>query len=123
MQQARQACLACFLLLNEFVDKGKGGFSTMELQPLGDRIVVKQDEAEEQTASGLYLSSGSTNRPARGEVIAVGPGKVNDDGVQISSPVKVGDTVVFGKYGGTAVTVDGVEYQILRFDDVYAVID
>jgi len=94
----------------------------MELKPLGDRVLVKQDEAEEQTASGLYLSSGSTDKPAQGTVVAVGPGTVNDEGVRIAPPVQVGDVVVFGKYGGTTVNVDGVEYQILRFDDLYAVL-
>ncbi|MDO4850342.1 MAG: co-chaperone GroES [Actinomycetota bacterium] len=95
----------------------------MELKPLGDRVIVKQDAAEEKTAGGLYVSSGSADKPTQGDVIAVGEGIVNENGVQIPAPVKVGDKVVFAKFGGTAVEVDGVEYQILRFDDIYAVFE
>lgn len=95
----------------------------MDLKPLGDRVIVKQIEAAEKTASGLYLSSGSTEKPTEGEVIAIGDGKVDENGIKAVSPVKVGDKVVYGKYGTTAITVEDVEYQILRFDDLYAVFE
>ena len=73
----------------------------MNLKPLGDRIIVKQDEAEETTASGLYLASGSKEKPTTGIVLAVGEGKLNDNGDYLPMPVKFGDRVVYGKYGGT----------------------
>ncbi len=93
----------------------------MNLKPLGDRVIIKQDEAEETTASGLILTSNSKEKPQRGEVVAVGEGKYVD-GKLVAVPVKVGDKVVYGKYGGQEITVDGEDYMILRSDDLYAVI-
>ncbi|MEI3376685.1 MAG: co-chaperone GroES [Coriobacteriales bacterium] len=94
----------------------------MNLKPLGDRVIIKQDEAEETTASGLILTSNSKEKPQRGKVIAVGEGKY-DHGTLIPVPVKPGDTVIYGKYGGQDITGDdGEEYVILRADDLYAVI-
>lgn len=93
----------------------------MNLKPLGDRVIVKQAEAEETTASGLILTTKDKEKPQRGEVIAVGEGKY-DDGKLVPMPVKVGDTVVYGKYGGQEITVDDEEYLILRADDIYAVV-
>ncbi len=93
----------------------------MNLKPLGDRVIVKQDEAEETTASGLILTSNSKEKPQRGEVIAVGEGKYID-GKLVALSVKPGDKVVYGKYGGQDITVDGEDYVILRADDLYAVI-
>ncbi|BAK45636.1 co-chaperone GroES [Eggerthella sp. YY7918] len=93
----------------------------MNLKPLGDRVIIKQDEAEEKTASGLYLASEAKEKPQTGEVLAVGEGKLDKDGNLIPVPVKVGDKVLYGKYGGTEVTVDGEEVMILRADDLYAV--
>lgn len=93
----------------------------MNLKPLGDRVIIKQDEAEETTASGLILTSNSKEKPQRGEVIAVGEGKYVD-GKLIAPSVKAGDKVVYGKYGGQDITVDGEDYVILRADDLYAVI-
>ena len=94
----------------------------MNLKPLGDRVIVKQDEAEETTASGLILSSGSKEKPQRGTVIAVGEGKRNDSGELNPMPVEEGDKVIYGKYGGQEITVDGQDYLILRADDIYALI-
>ncbi len=95
----------------------------MNLKPLGDRVIVKQAEAEETTASGLYLASSAKEKPQRGTVIAVGEGKYDDEGEnRIPVDVAVGDVVIYGKYGGTEVTVDGEEYLILRADDIYAVV-
>ncbi len=93
----------------------------MNLKPLGDRVIVKQDEAEETTAGGLLLSSGSKEKPTTGVVLAVGDGRVTEDGETIPVPVKVGDRVLYGKYGGTEIDVDGETVMILRADDIYAV--
>lgn len=92
----------------------------MNLKPLGDRVIIKQDEAEEKTASGLYLASEAKEKPQTGTVLAVGEGKMDKDGKYLPMPVKEGDKVLYGKYGGTEVTVDGEEVMILRADDLYA---
>ena len=93
----------------------------MNLKPLGDRVIIKQDEAEETTAGGLILARDAKEKPQTGVVLAVGEGKLDKDGKLIPVPVKVGDKVLYGKYGGTEVTVDGEEVMILRSDDLYAV--
>jgi chaperonin GroES len=95
----------------------------MNLKPLGDRVIIKQAEAEEKTASGIILTSNSKEKPQRGTVIAVGEGKTTDDGTVIPVPVKAGNTVVYGRYGGQEITVDGEDYVILRADDIYAVVE
>ena len=95
----------------------------MALKPLGDRVIVKADEAEAQTASGLYLASEAKEKPQTGEVIAVGEGKLDKDGNKVPVPVKVGDKVIYGKYGGTEITHEGEDVLILRADDIYAIID
>lgn len=93
----------------------------MKLKPLGDRVIVKQDEVEETTAGGLLLSSGSKERPTTGVVVAVGEGRVTEEGKIIPVPVKKGDHVIYGKFGGTEVEVDGETVIILRSDDIYAI--
>ena len=93
----------------------------MNLKPLGDRVIIKQDEAEETTASCLYLATESKEKPQTGSVLAVGEGKLDKDGKLIPVPVKEGDKVLYGKYGGTEITVDGEDVMILRADDLYAV--
>ena len=93
----------------------------MALKPLGDRVIVKADEAESQTASGLYLASEAKEKPTTGIVVAVGEGKLDKDGNKVPVPVKKGDKVIFGKYGGTEVTYDGEDVLILRADDIYAI--
>ncbi len=95
----------------------------MNLKPLGDRVIIRQDEAEETTASGLYLSHESKEKPQTGTVLAVGEGKLDKDGNMVAVPVKVGDKILYGKYGGTEVTVDGQDVMILRADDIYAVFE
>ena len=95
----------------------------MALKPFGDRVIVKADEAEETTASGLYLARESKEKPQTGTVLAVGAGKLDKDGNLVPVPVKVGDKVIFGKYGGTEVTYDGEDVLILRADDIYAVVE
>ena len=93
----------------------------MNLKPVGDRIVVKQDEAQETTAGGLYIAAESKEKPQSGVVLAVGEGKVNNEGNHLPMPVKEGDRVLYGKYGGTEVDVDGEKVMSLRADDIYAV--
>ena len=93
----------------------------MALKPLGDRVIVKADEAEEQTASGLFLASEAKEKPQTGIVIAVGEGKPDKDGNLVPVPVNVGDKVIYGKYGGTEVKYEGEEVLILRADDIYAI--
>ena len=94
----------------------------MNLKPLGDRVIVKAAEAETQTASGIILADTAKEKPQRGSVIAVGEGKVNDKGDRVPVDVAVGDTVIYSKYGGTEVKVEGEEYLILRAEDIYAVV-
>ncbi len=95
----------------------------MNLKPLGDRVILRQDEAETTTASGLYLATDSKEKPQTGTVLAVGEGKHDKDGNLVPVPVKVGDRVIYGKYGGTEVTIDGEDVLILRADDLYAVFE
>ena len=93
----------------------------MNLKPLGDRVIVKQDEVEETTASGLILSSGAQDKPSRGTVVAVGEGKMGKDGELIAPPVNEGDSIIYSKYGGTEVKLDNETLIILRMDDVLAI--
>ncbi|MDH4139331.1 MAG: co-chaperone GroES [Coriobacteriia bacterium] len=95
----------------------------MNLKPLGDRVIVKPAQAEEQTKSGLVIPDTAKEKPQRGEVVAVGDGKRDDDGNRVPVDVKVGDTVVYGKYGGQDIKIDGVEYKILEERDIYAVVE
>lgn len=93
------------------------------LKPLGDRVLVKPDAVEQKTASGLYIASAAQEKPQRGEVVAVGAGKFTDNGERIPMDVKVGDTVVFGKFGGNEIKVDGEEYLLMRAEDIFAVVE
>ena len=93
----------------------------MNLKPLGDRVIIKQDEAEKMTKSGLYLSRDAQEKPQRGVVIAVGEGKLDNSGNLVKPGVSEGDVVIYSKYGGTEIDVEGEEYIILRADDIYAV--
>lgn len=95
----------------------------MNLKPLGDRVILRQDEAEVTTASGLYLAKDAKEKPQTGTVLAVGEGKLDKEGKHLPMPVKVGDKVIYGKYGGTEITLDGEEALILRADDIYAVVE
>ena len=95
----------------------------MNLKPLGDRVIVKQAEAETQTKSGLILADTAKEKPQKGSIVAVGDGKLNKKGERIPLDVKVGDTVIYSKYGGTEVKVEGEDYLILRADDIYAVVE
>jgi chaperonin GroES len=91
-----------------------------KLQPLADRLVVKPIEREEKTKAGIFLPDTAKEKPQEGEVIAVGPGRVGDDGKRIAMEVKVGDRVLYAKYGGTEIKVDDEELVILRESDILA---
>jgi chaperonin GroES len=93
------------------------------LKPLGDRIVVKPLDAEEKTSGGIVLPDSAKERPQTGEVIAVGPGKTLDNGNVAPMEVNVGDKVVYSKYGGTEVKVDGQDVLIMRQDDILGVVE
>jgi chaperonin GroES len=92
------------------------------LKPLGDRIIAKSTGGEEITKGGIVLPDTAKEKPQEGEVLAVGPGKLLDNGKMEPMDVKVGDKIIFSKYGGTEIKVDGEEYIILRQDDVLAVL-
>jgi chaperonin GroES len=94
-----------------------------KLKPLADRVIVKQTEAEEKTASGIFLPDAAKEKPTRGKVIAAGPGRLDDNGKRMELSVKAGDTVVYGKYSGTEVEVDGQKYVILRETDLLGVVE
>ena len=93
----------------------------MNLKPLGDRVIIKQDAAEETTAGGLILAHDAKEKPQTGIVLAVGDGKRSKDGNIYPMPVKVGDKVIYGKYGGTEIHYGGEDVLILRADDIYAI--
>ncbi len=95
----------------------------MKIKPLGDRIMVKLIEEEEAKKGGIIIPDTAKEKPQRGEVKAVGPGKRNDEGKVMPLEVKVGDKVLFAKYGGTEVKIDGEEYLIMREDDVMGIIN
>ena len=92
-----------------------------KLKPLGDRVVVKPVEKEEVTKGGIVLPDTVTERPQEGKVLAVGPGKMTDDGKRIPMEIKVGDTVIYAKYGGTEIKEDAEELIILRESDILAI--
>ena len=94
----------------------------MTLKPLGDRVLVKPAPKEEKTATGLLISSGAQEKPQRGEVVAVGEGKRDQNGNRIPLDVQKGDQVYYGKFGGNEVKIDGEDYLLLRADDIYAII-
>jgi chaperonin GroES len=95
----------------------------MKIRPLHDRVVVKRVENETKTASGIVIPDNAAEKPDQGEVIAVGAGKKSDDGKLIAMDVKVGDKVLFGKYSGSTVKLDGVEYLVMREEDIMGVVE
>ena len=95
----------------------------MNLRPLQDRILVKRVEEETTTKGGIIIPDTAKEKPAEGEVVAVGQGKFDDDGDRIALEVKVGDRILFGKYSGTEVKIEGDEYLIMREDDVLGIIE
>ncbi len=95
----------------------------MKFKPLNDRVLVKRLEVEEKTAGGLYIPDTAKEKPSRGQVVAVGAGKADDKGKRVALEVKEGDNVLFSKYAGTEIKVEGVEHLIMREDDILAIID
>jgi chaperonin GroES len=107
--------------------RGGGRFmatqAATKIQPLADRVVIRALEESEQMRGGLYIPDTAKEKPQQGEVVAVGPGRVNDDGERVALEVQVGNRVLYGKYSGTEVNVGGEEYLILRETDVLAIIN
>lgn len=95
----------------------------MKIRPLQDRLIVKRVEEEEKTKGGIIIPDSAKEKPQEGEVIAVGPGKVTDDGKKIPLDVKAGDRVLFGKYAGTEIKIDEEEHLIMREDDILGIIE
>jgi len=93
----------------------------MKIKPLGDRILVLGVEEEKKTKGGILIPDTAKEKPQKGKVIAVGPGKVNEKGKRIPLDVKKGDRVLFGKYAGNEIKIDGVEHLIMREDDILAI--
>ncbi|QOY37816.1 co-chaperone GroES [Anaerobacillus isosaccharinicus] len=93
------------------------------LKPLGDRIVIEQVETEEKTASGIVLPDTAKEKPQEGRVVAVGSGRILESGERVALELKEGDKVIFSKYAGTEIKVDGKEYLILRENDVLAIVE
>lgn len=94
-----------------------------KIRPLQDRLIVKRLEEEDKTASGLYIPDSAKEKPQQGKVVAVGKGKVKDDGSIQPVDLNVGDTILFGKYTGQEIKVDGNEYLIMKEDEVYGVVE
>lgn len=97
--------------------------SQIKLQPMGERLVIQREESEAVTAGGIVLPDSAQEKPARGTVIAIGTGKLLDDGSRSKSQLKAGDRVLFSSYAGENVEIDDVEYLLMREDDVLAVIE
>jgi len=95
----------------------------MKLRPLHDRVIVKRTDSETKTASGIVIPDAAAEKPDQGEILAVGPGKKNDKGDLSPTGVKVGDRVLFGKYSGQTVKVDGEELLVMKEEDLFAVVE
>ena len=95
----------------------------MNLRPLHDRVIIKRMEEETTSPGGIVIPDSATEKPIRGSVVAAGNGKVNDSGKVVPMDVKVGDTVLFGKYSGTEVKVEGEELLVMREEDIMAVVE
>ncbi len=94
----------------------------MNVKPLADRVVVRPFEQEEMKQGSIIIPDTAKEKPQQGEVIAVGPGKISDSGVKVDMQVKKGDKILFGKYSGTEVTIDGTDYLIMRESDILAIV-
>jgi chaperonin GroES len=95
----------------------------MKIKPLNDRVLVLRVEGEEKTAGGIIIPDTAKEKPLEGKIVAVGPGKVDDDGKRIPLEVKKGDRVLFSKYAGTEIKMDGVEHLMMREDDILGIIE
>src|SRR5258705_13539919 len=101
---------------------GEGGGSSMNVRPLADRVLVRRIEEQETKRGGIIIPDTAKEKPQEGEVIAVGPGRMTEEGKRIALEVKKGDRVLIGKYSGTDVKIDGTEYTIIREDDVLGIL-
>jgi len=104
-----------------YIKKKEGGLF-MKIRPLNDRILVKRLEGEEKTAGGIIIPDSAKEKPAEGEIVAIGPGKRNEAGERVAIDLAVGDRVLFSKYGGTEVKLDGEDFLIMREDDILGVV-
>lgn len=95
----------------------------LKIRPLGDRVVVEPLEAEEKTKGGIILPDSAKEKPQEGKVVAVGKGKIGEDGKPVPMEIKVGDKVLYGKYSGTEITIEDKEYIILKEEDILAVVE
>ena len=95
----------------------------MKLKPLNDRVLVKRLESEEKTAGGLFIPDTAKEKPSKGQVVAAGPGKAGENGERVALAVIAGDMVLFNKYAGTEVKLDGVDHLVMREEDILAIID
>ena len=95
----------------------------MQLKPLHDRLVVRAQAAETKSAGGIVIPDNAQEKPTTGEVLAVGPGRVTQEGQSVPMTVKVGDRVMFGKFAGTSIKVDGEEITVLREEDIFAIVE
>lgn len=94
----------------------------MSFKPLNDRVLVKRVDSDEKTAGGLFIPETAKEKPSRGEIIAIGSGKLLDNGTRAALEVKVGDVVLFGKYAGNEIKLDGIEHLVLREEDILAIV-
>jgi chaperonin GroES len=94
----------------------------LNIKPLADRVLVEPAQAEEKTASGIIIPDTAKEKPQKGQIVAVGEGKTAENGTVVKPQVKVGDTVLYGKYAGTEISIEGKEYLIMRESDIFAVI-
>jgi chaperonin GroES len=117
--QIQPAPFGCFCFKTLVSNPG----DSMKLRPLGDRVIVKRIESETKTASGIVIPDSAAEKPDQGEVLAVGPGKTNDKGETKALSVKVGDRVLFGKYSGQTVKVNGDELLVMKEEDLFAVVE
>lgn len=97
--------------------------ASLKIRPLHDRVIIERTEEDEKTAGGIYLPDSAKEKPIRGKVIAIGTGKLQDNGESRPLDVKVGDNVLFGKYAGTEVKLDDTEYLVMREEDIMGVIE
>jgi len=94
----------------------------MKIKPLADRVVVKPNEEQEMKQGSIIIPDTAKEKPMQGTIVAIGPGKISENGAKIDMQLKVNDKVLYGKYSGTEVTIDGVEYLIMRESDIFAIL-
>jgi chaperonin GroES len=111
------------LLVDNFKIESFWRYRGMKLKPLNDRVLVKRLEVEEMTAGGIIIPDSAKEKPMKGEVVAAGEGKLDENGKRVAMTVKAGDTVLFAKYAGTEIKIDGVEHLVMREDDILAVVE